>query len=410
LIQDIPQLCSTSDVECFFGYDGDIEPFDGRNAISWSERLVNGSAVAERLLLGWKMRELSRLVNYMPVCGQLISDSQLVMDVEARSAEGSQLAIVLNAWWQACRLGARPAEVAPSRARAVQLAEAGYEPAQFYEAAMIQMDLAPKFISRKSPDDPLLVSDSDRQEMIRAEKYLRNASSHNWSAASMMLFDWCRTKILACNTHEMDRLLTVAVSEGQRDALRTAAIAHIIGEGGQALQKFGFSRARNFTRSLSYFSQAASPAANASKNTAFLSYDNVSAGYLAYFYWGGRYDGQVVTTPNVILAQQYGQQCLGGSSGPSPLLEFCGMIDAVGRFNRAPDALSRRGIWAFIQQFSGWAPIAGELARNLATWSQDGSDIRVISCDLNEELSFGPSRATVALGEGMASCYRQAGG
>jgi len=408
LIQDMPQLCVSIILPCFFGYDGDTETFNSTNGSAWFDRLISGSGTAERYVFGWKMREISRLTNYYSICAHLLTDTELVEEIETRAVDGAQLAIVYYALWQRCRPGALPSEIAAARERVDQLAEAGYEPAQYFEAAMIQSELAPKLVGRKSPDDPVPINDSDRKMLFKAERYLRHAATHRWSAASLVMFDLCRMRVIECSRGEAEAFLTAAVADGQRDALRTEAIARIVGETDSARRKMGFTRPQDFTRAIAFLKQAATPATGVSKNPLFTSYDNGAAGFLAYFYWGGKYAGQTVVDANVVLAQAYGQGCLGGMSGPSPAVEFCGMIDAIGRFNQSTDVNVRRGAWLYIQTFSGWAPIAGELARNLLTWSQDGSDISKILCDLNEDLAFAPSGRRLPDVKGIASCYHAA--
>ena len=219
------------------------------------------------------------------------------------------------------------------------------------------------------------------------------------------MFNLCSFRVFVCSPEEPGRFLDVALAEGQSDAIRSEAIALLIGDTGDAVHRFGFARHEDTDRALALFQQAATPVAGASRNPMVTLYDNMSAGYLSYFYWGGQYRGRTLVDLNPITAQQYGQGCTGGMTGITPLSEFCGMIDAVGRFNTATDVNTRNTTWSFIQQFVPWAPVVGPLARNLATWSKDGSGIDRLSCDLSDDLRFSPPPTRPTTREGVAYCY-----
>ena len=405
LVQDMTDLCSNPGFRCFYGYDGDIDPAPASDSGPWYKRLVSGEAVADQYIYGWKLREVARLTNYTMLCFMLQTDLQLVQDIEADANDGSQLATVYAAFWSGCRPGASPADVVASRERVERLANAGYEPAQYLAAALLMNDLAPKLGVRRLPTDPVLLSLSEKEKRDRAETFYRAAARHGWSAAATALVNLCVARVYTCTPAETNTFLDQALADGQWDALRAAGVAYLIGDTADAVARFGFSRPQDTDRALALLQQAATPVAGASKNPTVTSYDNVSAGYLAYFNYGGLYRGRSLLPPNPVAAQGYSRACLGGGFGMNAISEFCGMIDQVGLFNTTRDATLRASAWTVIQQFIPWAPTAGPLARNLSSWSKDGTDITHISCDLDETLQFKapPKRPTIE--NGIAYCY-----
>lgn len=405
LVEDMTRLCQNPGFACFYGHDGDLDATSATEPKPWYKLLVGGEEVADRYVYGWKMREMARLVNFGPLCTQLTSDTQLVQSIQSDADDGAQLAVVYAAFWAVCRPGANSAEAFASRQRAERLAEAGYVPAQYFIAATIMWDLAPKLMVRQSPSDPLTLSASERESVARAEKLYRSAAENYWSAASLALFNLCTTRVVRCRPEEAGRFLDAALAEGQRDAVRVEAVARLIGNTDTAVQRFGFVRQQDTARALALLRQAANPLAGASRNPTIYLYDNWSAGYLAYFYWGGLYRGQALTDLSPMVAQQYGQVCTGGAFGMNPISEFCGMIEQVGRFNAASDASARNMAWSFIQQFVSWALSVGPLARNLATWSSDGVGIDRISCELSDDLRYVRPQLRPPFRAGTAYCY-----
>lgn len=405
LVQDMNRLCESPGWACFFGFDGDIDPAPAGDTSSWFTRLVGGEAMADSYAYDIKIREIGRLSNLLTLCPLMANDAQLVQRVQADADKGGELATVFDTVWAVCKPGANAIDSLPNRQRLQRLADAGYEPAQQLAALIVLFELSAKLGARRNPDDPLEISPSERVSLRRAERFLRSAAGHEWTAAAMTMFDMCRTRVFLCEAKETEHYLEVALADGQRDALRTSGLLFLVGRDPVISHKMGISRDQNFERALALFMQAATPQAGTTKNPNFMLYDNMAAGYLAYFYWGGRYRGQALVSPNPILAQQYGIACNGPGQAVPQLFEFCGMIDAVGRFNNSSDGSVRQTAWAFIQQYAHWAFIVGPLARNLATWTQNGTDIDRIDCPLNNELMFiGPATAPTFRSR-TAYCY-----
>ena len=405
LVQDLPNLCPNPGFSCFYGYDGDIDAAAAADLTPWYKRLVSGEAVADRLVYGWKLRSVARQTDYRSLCTLMQSDVQLVQTVESDADDGSQLATIYAALWAGCRPGAGPADVVASRERVERLADAGYEPAQYFIAAVLMNELSQKLAARQKISDPLLLSVSEQEKLKRAEALYRLAAPRGWSAASADLFKMCMTRVYDCSSEEMESFLDQALADGQLDALRFSGIAHLIGDSAYAKARYGFTRAYDPERAIALFKQAATPVAGTSKNPNFAVYDNMSAGYLAYFYYGGAYKGKALIPANLVATQGYVPLCLGGGFGANPMSEFCGMIDNVGRFNSVTDPGARAIAWSFIQQYIPWAQTVGPLARNLATWSKDGADITRVSCDLDETLQFKAPATPPPFVDGVAYCY-----
>ncbi|QNB00190.1 MULTISPECIES: serine protease [unclassified Massilia] len=405
LVQDMERLCASPALSCFFGFDGDIDPARADDTTPWYKRLIGGEAVADNYAYGLKIREIAKFQNLLGFCSLLASDAQLVRSVQADAEAGGELAIVFDTVWAVCRPGANLIDSLPSRQRLQRLADAGYEPAQQLAAMLVLFELGPKLASRRSPEDPVQISQSERVSLRRAEAYLRSAAAHEWSAASMTMFDLCRTRVFSCPRRETDAYLDAAVADGQRDALRMAGILFLVGNEPALTRRYGVSRPQNTERALALFGQAATPQTGTTNNPGYMAYDNYSAGYLGYFSWGGMYRGRTLMPTNVLVAQQYNGGC--NSNGPAvpPLFEYCTMINEVGRFNNLTDRTMRRAAWSTIQQLAQWAPIAGPLGKNLATWSPDGSGIDRIDCPLNDELVFAAPTVVPAFRPRTAYCY-----
>lgn len=405
LVQDMNQLCDSPAYSCFFGYDGDIDAVPAGDTAPWYKRLVGGETVADNYAYGLKIREIAKLTNLLAICPQMASDAQLVQSVQTDADGGGELATVFDTVWAVCKPGANPIDSLASRQRLQRLADVGYEPAQHLAALMVFFELGSKLGSRRSPEDPLIISSTDRALLNRAEALLRSAANHEWTASSMTMFDMCRTRVFTCAAGEAERYLEVALADGQREALRSAGLLFLIGKDPVIARRNGISRDQNFERALALFMQAATPQAGATKNPNVMLYDNLAAGYLAYFYWGNPYRGHTLVSRNPALAQQCGMGCNGAGPAVPQLFEFCGMIDAVGRFNSSSDTTARQAAWSFIQQYTPWALIVGPLARNLATWTQDGGGIDRIDCPLNDELLFVAPAATPVFRPRTAYCY-----
>jgi hypothetical protein len=405
LVQDMNQVCDSPTYSCFFGYDGDIDAAPADDTSPWYKRLVGGETVADNYAYGLKIREIAKLTNLLTICPQMANDAQLVQSIQADADGGGELATVFETVWAVCKPGANPIDSLASRQRLQRLADAGYEPAQQLAALMAFFELGPKLGSRRSPEDPLVISSTDRTLLHRAEALLRSAANHEWTASAVTMFDMCRTRVFNCAAGEADRYLEAALADGQREALRSAGLLFLIGEDLAIAHRNGISRKQNFERALALFMQAATPQAGATKNPNLMLYDNLAAGYLAYFYWGNRYRGHALVSANPALAQQYGIGCNGGGAAVPQFFEFCGMIDAIGRFNSSNDPVARQAAWSFIQQYAPWALIAGPLARSLATWTSDGGGIDRIDCPLNDELAFVAPAATPVFRPRTAYCY-----
>lgn len=396
LVQDMNRLCDSPGWTCFFGFDGDIDPAPIGDASPWYTRLVGGELTADNYAYNIKIREIGKIVNLVTICPLMANDAQLVQSVQADTDKGGELATVFDSVWSVCKPGANEIDSLPNRQRLQRLAIAGYEPAQQFAAQLVFFELRAKLGSRRSPEDPLVISSSERVSLRRAESFLRSAAGHEWTAASMTMFDMCRTRVFSCTAKETEDYLEAALADGQHEALRSAGLLFLIGRDSVISPKIGFSRDQNIERALALFTQAATPQAGVTKNPNFMLYDNLAAGYLAYFYWGGQYRGRTLVNANPVLAQQYGMACNSVPQAVPQLFEFCGMIEAIGRFNNSSDRTVRQNAWNFVQQYTSWALTVGPLARNLASWTPDGTGIDQIDCPLSDELLFiGPATAPV---------------
>jgi hypothetical protein len=406
LVQDMERLCDSPGLTCFFGYDGDIDPTPAGDNTPWYTRLIGGEEVADNYAYGLKIREIAKFQNLLVFCSLLASDAQLVQSVQADADAGGELAIVLDTVWAVCKPGANLINSLSSRQRLQRLANVGYEPAQELAATLVLFELGPRLLSRRSPEDPVEISNSERISLKRAEAYLRSAAAHGWTAAAVMMFDLCRTRVLSCAQKDVDAYLEAAVADGQRDALRMAGMLFLIGKDPVITRRYGVSRQQNIERALALFSQAATPQTGVTKNPGYMFYDNYSAGYLSYFNWGGFYRGKALMPTNPLLALQYMTGCSGQGPGMPQLLEFCTMINEVGRFNNTDDPETKRAAWIMIQQLAQWAsPTSSLLVRNLATWRLDGASIDRIDCPLNDELMFVAPAAAPAFKPRTAYCY-----
>jgi len=146
-----------------------------------------------------------------------------------------------------------------------------------------------------------------------------------------------------------------AISRGgaRRWAARGVALGgllFLVGKNRVIARRNGMSGDQIFERALALFMQAATPQAGATKNPSVMLYDNLAAGYLGYFYLGKPYRGHSLVSATPALAQQYGMGCNGAGPAVPQLFEFCGMIDAVGRFNSSSDPTARQAAWSCIQQ------------------------------------------------------------
>jgi TPR repeat protein len=404
LISDIPGLCSSVAYSCSFGFPGDIEPQTAGTQRSWTQRLLNGSQIADQIVYGVKPIELARVNILTAACGQLNSDQSLVESVKTDADSGSQLAGVYLGILPGCRQGATNSDVDTGLQQLIRLADLGYPPAQYAVGLFLGYKVAPKLAGRQ-PNDQISLTEYDRSNLDRAALYFRAAAAQGWTAASFAMFQTCTQRLVSCTRQETTRYLDISVADLQLDALRTDAQFLMIGQdGGIAEKRFGFSRPLNSTRALELLEKAALPRAGATSNTQIFIYDNLSAGYLAFFYGGGRYRNRVVAPSSAIKTLQYSNECFGGMLQPLPLSEFCRWVGALGGFNVPNDSASRAANWTFLMTMKA-TPTYGNYAANLESWSPDGKGVDRISCDLSEGFDFRPPATLPTPEAGVAYCY-----
>lgn len=402
-VASMPNVCTTA--RCRYGLPGYIAAYDGANARDWRQRLENGPAAADEFIYEWRLNALSQLTNWGLLCLTFNNPTnpQSAQRLRADFEAGGELATVYYYFVaSACVGGAESNEANTLRTRVNELADAGFEPAQYLIAQVILQRLQQK-LTLGAATLTYSFTEAERAEIARAERYLRQAGEAGWGAALFSHFDLCRARVATCTAsrNELER----AAELGVWDARRTLALYHLQGETNPAwTRRWNFSLNQDIPAALELLTanvQGSQPSAY----PAMPILDNPSAMMLGYLYGGGRLRGREIVAPSLMQASIFTQLCFGGQPNAQiPIHAQCMLNDSVARFNlgSAQDRQFARAGLMYVKDLP--TPI-GFAAQNLLSWLDSGEPIRRLSCDFNDDLDLLPPAQQPTFEAGVAYCH-----
>ncbi|MFN7166768.1 MAG: trypsin-like peptidase domain-containing protein [Pannonibacter sp.] len=400
-IARIPGLCER--VDCLHGFPGFISKRSPGTSTPWQDRLDGTGAAPQDIEYGVQLSVMSLFPPPTAIaCAAFFADMQAYSKARADAESGGELANVLLANYALCS-GLVPSQEADAANKRVKdLAEQGYEPAQPLAAWLLMKD---KFFGI-APGETVgdFLSQWERDDLDRAQKYLTEAADGGWASAIYMKAVNCRLKLVDCETTYED--LKAAADLGQLDARREIAVLQLIGEDPAStfVSTIGFSLPKNTQLALQALHRNA--AAQGMMSGKYPYWDPLSAAHLAYLYGGGLHNGEKLVTPNLQQSVAYEGNCY---SGPlqyqNPLHRACWFFGLVARFNFANTPQVRGIVKANFQQDAGSTDVIGNLTSNIVMWLEHDPSITKIQCELASDFSFKEMDVVTPLPAKTASCY-----
>jgi hypothetical protein len=397
-LASIPNYCDR--MRCQRGFPGDVARYVGSNPRDWRQRLERSPESGDEIF-GWKLEKLSLVNNVALVCMDATNPAW-VQELRAAHSQGSEIASVFLFIAAGCGMPIG-VDVPELRRRTFELAESGYEPAQYIAAQTILAGLQGKLAAGASTSS-YHFTETERADIDRAERFLRNASEAGWAAAAYLHFEMCRTKLITCTSTEDE--LENAARLGAFDARRFLALALLQGDSAETWnRRFNISLLQDTARGVDLLEGSAPGAVFSSRLPNPLA-DITSSQILTYLYSGGRIQGRQVVTPDLVRAQTYQTMCIGLQiNGANPVHQDCALNFSIAQFNLGGQA-QRDQARQMIGLIKNTPTPAGLAAGNIIAWLERFPQTREISCDLNDELEFSlPTNSTPLPRAGAAYCH-----
>ena len=404
LISSIPSACSR--IGCKQGFAGYIEPYNGRNSRNWKDRLEGGPSAAQSYIYGWKLAEIARQGAPLAMCQGLLQFGELAERLKADAAAGSEIAAVYRYFCQAAqaqlgvmKLGGADEDL---QTAVLEMANRGYEPAQYAAAYGLWQSLQPKVAMARNFQYNFTAEEKDTIAQIK--RYTDESAAHGWAASLYVRFLYCRLRVTNCEPAIAD--LEAAVEQDQLEAMLDTAVFALMGDTPQVRQRYNFALPADTARALTLLRSAATPKSGATNLLPFTVYSNQAAGMLAYLYGGGGIGGLRIVAPDPQLAFMYEQQCYGGAFNAFNALHArCAFFGHVTRFNLGGRAADRAGTRDMLEMVAKLQTDEGRAAANILSWFVEGRVVKRISCDLNKFLDLAPDATLKSPEPGVAYCF-----
>lgn len=391
-VSDIRDLCER--YGCKKGFPGYIAPYDGTNGLSWQSRLEGGPEMAGKYIYDWKLSGISRLSPPNALCMTLTPAAAEKLKTD--SEHGGELATVYRFSCMANQLGDQYDAV---QDRFFELADRGYEPAQFSAAFILMQQLQ---LVIPGPVGPLALENEAQEKLDRASRYLKESADHGWGASAYLWAFNCRVGIVPCD--DPAAALEAAAALGQPTARFELATLLLLGDTDRVREAFGVSFEQDEPRALALLRKNAQPEPAVSSN-GYQLFDNQSAGLLAYLYGGGTVNGNQLVTPNRNQALTYELSCFGGMFNlANPAHLRCALFGHIGLFNSAQSAAQRAQARDLLKGLSGTGGAEALAAENILTWFEGGSSPNRITCNLGKMLDLSPPATPSMREAGSAYC------